>query len=106
MRDGEREPTIQRVNGHRLRLIPSIELYRLPPGTVVIAERFYLDEHYRVKDTRYFRARVEEHKSVGGPYNALRSECDWEWPDVPPWQMGWIVAGYYENMDFWMIEED
>ena len=79
------------VNGYRLEPIPANEARKLPEGTVLIVHRVWHDPAtYQVTREAYYRARLKRKKTVMGLDAAVYSEPDCDFPELPPWQLGWI----------------
>ena len=61
--------------------------------------------HYDYKtgapmESSYYRTVAEEHESYTGPVIHLRNEPTFEFPEIAPWQGGWIYPanGALEQM--------
>ena len=76
-------------------------------GDIVIMERRHFDyKSGRPVESEYFRAVVGEHMTVAGPALHLKADPSFEWPQIPPWQLGWIYAGNNELEQMWREERD
>ena len=74
-------------------------------GDVVIVERKHFDyKSGAPRPSDYFRAIVGQHRTVAGEAFRLTGEPDWEFPQIPPWAMGWIYAGNGAMEQMWMRE--
>ena len=75
-------------------------------GDIVIVER----RHFawgtgKPLPSEYFRAIVGKHRTVAGDAFHLTSEPNWQFPEIPPWAMGWIYAGNGAMEQMWMKED-
>lgn len=69
---------------------------------VVIVERKRWDYNSGApKRSLFFRARVGEHRTVAGPKKHLVNEPDLDFPNIAPWQQGWIYAGNDSMIQMW-----
>lgn len=56
-------------------------------------------------DSIFYRAIVDQHRTVGGMAFDLVSVPNVYWPEIPPWMTGKIYAGNDANTQMWMKEE-
>lgn len=75
-------------------------------GDEVIVEHLHWDyKTGQPVESSFYRAIVDQHRTVVGMAFDLVSEPSVYWPEIPPWMNGKIYAGNDSNTRMWMREE-
>ena len=77
----------------------------LADGMEVIVESMHWDNLGRKIASDFYRAIVGHHRTVAGDMFHLVSEPVLDWPQIPPWQLGWIYAGNDGHIQMWVKED-
>lgn len=74
----------------------------LEDGQEIIYEqkRWHRQKGYPVEST-FYRTIVGHHRTVSGDMFHLVPEPDLNFPNIPPWQGGWIYAGNGHDHQMW-----
>ena len=76
----------------------SKNIRRLPNGTEVLCRQLHWDKDSKPTTPTYYRTILGRHMTVSGMMEDLRPEPNADFPETPPWQMGWIYAGNQIDM--------
>lgn len=71
-------------------LYEEVRLNDQPEGTVLICERLLYDYKRGFPvESKFYRVTVGKR----GRRKVAESNPDINWPEIPPWQLGWVDAG-------------